>query len=145
MKFTDLTSEQRSMLTMLCTGQVFNTSELGRGCNPRADGPKAAHLLMDLREKGIVFSSQKRPGVPYAQWRASEYGREVFAGRPGTWVVYESSGGSAAVYTATYHSEADAIAYASRQVDKLGRVFHVAKLIARVKPVQQPTFEIERV
>lgn len=165
MKFTDLTSAQRSMLTMLCTGQTFSTEELGRGTVPKFKPDQAASSLLGMRDLGLVFSNQKPANQQYAMWKASQYGRAVFEGRPsevvqaltgytpgldegtpaaGTWVVYEVTS-STAVYTASYPNEVDAVAYASRQVDKLGRVFHVAKLVARVKPVQQPTFEIERV
>ncbi|QJD55324.1 hypothetical protein PssvBMR16_gp19 [Pseudomonas phage MR16] len=82
MKFTDLTSAQRSMLTMLCTGQSFNTQELGRGCNPVFRPDQAAASLLGMRDMGLVFSNQKPAGMTYADWRASDYGKSVFAGRP---------------------------------------------------------------
>jgi hypothetical protein len=167
MKFTDLSSQQRSMLTMLCTGQAFNTAELGRGCYPRADAryaaQHAAQLLIDLREKGLVFSSQKAAGQPYAHWRASDYGRDVFAGRPdevvntnvakapaqdpdtGTWIVYLHDNTATGQYRGQFISEQDACTAAAKLVDAYGKEYHVAKLVARVKPVQQPTFAIERV
>lgn len=171
MKFTDLSGNQRSMLTMLCTGQTFTTIELARGCNPRADAQSAAQLLMDLREKGVAFSSQKPAGQPYANWRASDYGRDVFAGRPddvvstnvakaptgrtpgldegtplsGTWIVYYGNEYSSSKFIHQYKTEAEALEFATAQTNKHGAEYHVAKLVARVKPVQQPTFEIERV
>jgi hypothetical protein len=82
MKFTDLTSYHRSMLTMLCTGQTFSTAELGRGCNPSLKPDQAAASLLRLRDLGLVFSNQKPPGQAYAMWKASEYGQAVFMSRP---------------------------------------------------------------
>ncbi|QJD54964.1 hypothetical protein PssvBMR12_gp16 [Pseudomonas phage MR12] len=70
------------MLTMLCTGQAFNTAELGRGTSPQMNTQSAAATLMDMRERGIVYSSQKPTGQTYAVWRATEYGKDVFASRP---------------------------------------------------------------
>lgn len=82
MKFTDLTNYQRSMLTMLCTGQTFSTAELGRGCNPALKPDQAAASLLRLRDLGLVFSNQKPANQAYAMWKASEYGQAVFMSRP---------------------------------------------------------------
>ncbi|BEQ12865.1 putative nucleotidyl transferase [Pseudomonas phage Ep4] len=163
MKFTDLSAAQRSMLTMLCTGQTFNTAELGRGTNPRLDAKIAATVLMDLRERGIVYSSQKLASQQYAQWRASCYGMDVFQGRPnevvrsapcvpatdahgqqptGTWVVYQTD---APRWTCVFPSEAEALARAAALTDEQKVEFCVARQVARVKPVTQPTHVIERV
>lgn len=163
MKFTDLNSKQRSMLTMLCTGQQFRTDELGRGTMPKIDPPAAAQVLMEMREGGLVYSSQKPAGTQYAQWRASDYGKRVFGNRdedvqpqpirevvPAApapqWVVYAQAtiiGDS--VYTEQADSEAQALDRAARLTDKLKKVFYVAKLVAAVRPVVQPTHVIERV
>ncbi len=161
MKFTDLTGQQRSVLSMLATNSTFNTKELGLGVTPKQDAQSAAQLLMDMRDKGLIFSSQKLPSQAYAQWRTSEYGKAVFESRPdgevgvgkaptgvsqaAAFVVYRRPSGAQLEYIASYPSEVDALNYASRQTDKTGDEYHVAKLVARVKPVTQPTFEIERV
>jgi hypothetical protein len=170
MKFTDLAAQQRSMLTMLCTGQTFDTAQLGRGCNPRQDAQRAAQILMNMREQGLVFSSQKTAVQTYASWRASDYGKAVFAGRPEevqasdvvaamaeaqsapsvfpgyTYVVYPTStvAGHGA-FQAQYADEQAAFAEAARLTDTHKREFCVAKLIGRVRPVTQPTHVIERV
>jgi hypothetical protein len=82
MKFTDLNGNERSMLSMLCTGQSFDTAQLGRGCTPKIDAQAAARVLMDMRSSGLVFSSQKTNPQTFTPWRASDYGKAVFESRP---------------------------------------------------------------
>lgn len=83
MKFTDLTSAQRSMLHMLCSNNTgWPTDVLGRGCMPKFKPDQAASSLLGLRDMGLVYSNQKPSTQPYAMWKASAYGMAVFAGRP---------------------------------------------------------------
>lgn len=84
MKFTDLTSSQRSMLAALCAcnGLGLNTEALGRAATPKMDATSAASSLLHLRTAGLVYSNQKPTGQAYALWKASEYGLAVFMGRP---------------------------------------------------------------
>lgn len=85
MKFTDLTSNQRSMLAALCAvGTGMHTDALGRATTPKLPADSAASVLLDLRKKGLVYSNQKPTGHAYALWKASEYGMKVFQGRPDT-------------------------------------------------------------
>jgi hypothetical protein len=62
----------------------------------------------------------------------------------GIWVVYHASVTSA-VLVENFLSEDDALHHAAKMTTRHSTQHHVAKLVARVKPVQQPTFEIERV
>jgi hypothetical protein len=62
----------------------------------------------------------------------------------GIWVVYLAAVMST-VLVEEFISESDAFAHATKLTTRHGEKYHVAKLVARVKPVQQPTFEIERV
>lgn len=154
MKFTDLTGPQRSILAMLATSSVFDTKQLGNGVTPKHDAQSAAHLLMQMRELGLIFSSQKLPNQPYAHWRISEYGKAVFEGRPsedvapakpaGTakFVVYREGAGT---IIADFDDEAQALLLAGQATDQSKGVCYVARIVARVKPVIQPTHEIERV
>lgn len=83
MKFTDLTSSQRSMLAALCAvGTGMHTDALGRATTPKLPADCAASVLLDLRKKGLVYSNQKPSGHAYALWKASEYGLAVFMSRP---------------------------------------------------------------
>lgn len=83
MKFTDLTSNSRSMLAALCAvGTGMHTDALGRAATPKLPADSAASVLLDLRKKGLVYSNQKPTGHAYALWKASEYGMAVFMSRP---------------------------------------------------------------
>lgn len=84
MKFTNLTSNSRSMLAALCaSGSAgLDTAHLGRCASPKLDGAQAASVLLDMRKKGLVYSNQKPQGQAYALWKASEFGLAVFQGRP---------------------------------------------------------------
>lgn len=83
MKFTDLTSNQRSMLAALCAvGTGIHTDRLGLGCTPKLSPERAASVLLELRQNGLVYSNQKPTGHAYALWKASEYGLAVFMSRP---------------------------------------------------------------
>ena len=62
----------------------------------------------------------------------------------GIWVVYRASLMSG-VIVEQFISERDAYTHAGKLTERHGEKYHVAKLVARFKPVQQPTFEIERV
>ena len=62
----------------------------------------------------------------------------------GVWVVYRASIMST-VIVEEFISEQDAYTHAAKLTTRHGEKYHIAKLVARVKPVQQPTFEIERV
>lgn len=82
MKFSDLTSNMRSMLTALCACHHLNTEQLGNGCVPKLSPAAAANVLNELRHKGLIFSMQKPTGQAYAAWSVSEFGHDVFMGRP---------------------------------------------------------------
>lgn len=83
MRFTDLTSSQRSMLTHLAAcGTGVTTDLLGRGCVPKLLPTGAASVLLDMRKKGLTFAYQKTAGQDYCTWRISEYGMSVFMSRP---------------------------------------------------------------
>lgn len=160
MTFAQLNSSQRSILTMLCTGQTFNTAELGRGTVPKQDAQAAAQILMEMRDQGLIFSSQKAAGAQYASWRASDYGKKVFEGRPDEnpsayqpparpstllskkYVVYNSEINQ--VFGSSVSEEA-MLKLASELSGKNKRVYYVAALVAIVRPVEQPTVTIERV
>jgi len=62
----------------------------------------------------------------------------------GVWVVYSRPHGVNS-FVNQYYTEADAIACAVKLTTRHSEEHLVAKLVVRVKPVQQPTFEIERV
>lgn len=83
MKFTDLTSSSRSMLTHLAAcGTGVTTDLLGRGCVPKLLPQNAASVLLDMRKKGLVYAHQKPAGQDYCNWKISEYGLAVFMSRP---------------------------------------------------------------
>lgn len=83
MKFTDLTSSQRSMLTHLAAcGTGVTTDLLGRGCVPKLLPTNAASALLDMRKKGLVYAHQKTGGDTYCTWKITEYGMSVFMSRP---------------------------------------------------------------
>lgn len=83
MKFTDLTSSYRSMLTHLAAcGTGVTTDLLGRGCVPKLLPTNASSVLLDMRRKGLVYAYQKTSGQVYCTWRISEYGMSVFMSRP---------------------------------------------------------------
>lgn len=168
MKFSDLSSPQRSILTALCASNTLRTDQLANATNPRMDAQGVAQVLMQMREAGLVFSSQKPTGVQYASWRASDYGKAVFESRPHdvgpapakvvpaephavreepahTFIVYKAGLIVGNGYTAQYHTEAEALAEAQRLTDAHKCRWHVAKLYAIVRPVVQPTNVIERV
>jgi hypothetical protein len=84
MKFTDLTSNMRSMLTALCASSHLNTEQLGNGCVPKLNGQQAANVLIELRQKGVVYSMQKPDTQRFALWAVTEFGKAVFMGRPDT-------------------------------------------------------------
>lgn len=160
MKFSDLSSPQRSILTALCASNTLRTDQLANATNPRMDAQGVAQVLMQMREAGLVFSSQKPTGQQYASWRASDYGKAVFENRPHdvgpspapkvstepAYVVYAHStivGDS--VYTEQAPDEEFALTRAAHLTDKHKKAFYVAKLVAVVRPVVQPTHAIERV
>lgn len=150
MTFAQLNSSQRSILTMLCTGQTFNTAELGRGTVPKQDAQAAAQILMEMRDAGLIFSSQKAAGAQYASWRASDYGKKVFEGRPdenpaayqttrqpvpvvpnGKWIVYQQILNSDSVkILGRFDVSTEAYALAERLAAP-GSFFFVAKLVGR--------------
>lgn len=83
MKFTGLTSSQRSMLTHLAAcGTGVTTDLLGRGCVPKLQPQNAASVLLDMRKKGLVYAHQKTSNQDYCNWMISEYGSDVFMSRP---------------------------------------------------------------
>ncbi|MOA69678.1 hypothetical protein D3C78_1979920 [compost metagenome] len=59
--------------------------------------------------------------------------------------MYQRDNSATGQYVGQFISEQDACTAAAKLVDAYSKEYHVAKLVARVKPVQQPTFEIERV
>lgn len=81
LKYAELASNQRTMLSMLCTGQSFKTDELAKACCPSIGAGDAAHVLCNMRDAGLVFSNQKPSSQRYADWKVSEYGKLVFMGR----------------------------------------------------------------
>lgn len=98
MKFTDLTSNSRSMLTALCAsvGTGLDTAELSRCTTPRKlDCAQTACVLLEMRKQGLVYSNQKPLGKSYALWEASDYGLAVFTGRHDTDVPAPSTAASA--------------------------------------------------
>ncbi|QJD54784.1 hypothetical protein PssvBMR6_gp16 [Pseudomonas phage MR6] len=168
MKFTDLSSHQRSMLAMLCTGQPFNTEQLGRGCSPRRGPSTAAEHLLRMRDAGLVFSSQKGPGETYCSWKATTYGKSVFESRPVEALVFpyppSLAGPSVApqkpyrvlrvanngvtLFTNKFESVIDADRYARTNIhgassDTVNYVVTLHKSMRFVPQVVQPAVEVE--
>lgn len=93
------------------------------------------HILDGLAAVGIADR------VVGAGWALTEkYRRDT----EGTWVVYTGTTTSTSVW-ASFDTEDSAIQFATEQVGKYKGEYFIAKLVARVKPVTQPKFEIERV
>lgn len=84
MKFSDLTSAQRSILTALRSTSSLNTERLGLACVPQNSPTGAAGVLVEMRTKGLVHSIQKPESQRFALWCITEYGMAVFDGRPDT-------------------------------------------------------------
>lgn len=92
MKFSDLTSNQRSIIAALAASSSLRTDALGRCCVPRLDGPGAANVLCSLRELGLIYSHQKPTSQTYADWKISQVGMAVFTARPDGDVVVRTAG-----------------------------------------------------
>lgn len=82
MKFSDLSSAARSMLTALRSSNYLLTDALGRAASPQLAPANASAVLLELRKKGLVFSHQKTQGETYCKWAISDLGILVFDGRP---------------------------------------------------------------
>lgn len=145
MKFSNLTSNMRSMLTALAASNHLNTEQLGNGCVPKLNGQQAANVLIELRQKGIVYSMQKPDTQRFALWSATEFGKAVFMGRPDTDVqptavqpqAYASAKSGKFIVGATGHSSVpcvdrdSALSLAQRNATDLpGTDFKVYELIA---------------
>lgn len=79
MKFSQLTSPQRSALSALCNCGPLRTDKLAKSMS--LDPAGAANSLCSLRKIGLVFSKEKGH-QSYAEWEATEFGRALFDGRP---------------------------------------------------------------
>ena len=160
MKFADLNPQQRSMLTQLATGSTLNTKSLGYGAVPRLQPLGAYLVLMGMRDRGLVFSIQEPDAAEHASWHVSDYGKEVFEGRPSInpaayqppvkpstlmskqYIVYNSANDQVVGISV---SEEAMLKLASELATKNNRAYYVAALVAVVRPITQPTFTIERV
>lgn len=146
MKFSNLTSNMRSMLTALAASNHLNTEQLGRACMPQISAASAANVLCEMRKNGIAYSMQKPENKQYADWSITSVGKAVFEGRPDTDVrvnhvpdVADKSAytDSKFIVGATGHVSApcasrdDALATAQhRATEEPGKAFRVYELIA---------------
>ena len=90
MKFSDLNSNMRSMLTALCASSTLNTEQLGNGCVPKLTAQQAANTLNEMRAAGLVYSMQKPESRQYASWAVNSVGKAMFTGRPDGNVVLQT-------------------------------------------------------
>ena len=90
MKFSDLNSNMRSMLTALCASSTLNTEQLGNGCVPKLTAQQAANVLNEMRAVGLVYSMQKPESRQYASWAVNSVGKAMFMGRPDGDVVLQT-------------------------------------------------------
>lgn len=82
MKFSQLTSNMRSMVAALAASNHLNTDQLGKACSPQINAQQASSTLLELRKQGLVYSMQKPTGTAYASWAITSVGMAVFEGRP---------------------------------------------------------------
>lgn len=82
MKFSQLTSNMRSMIAALAASSHLDTDQLGRACSPKLNAQQAASTLLELRKHGLAYSMQKPTGTAYASWAITSVGMAVFEGRP---------------------------------------------------------------
>lgn len=82
MKFSQLDSPSRSILTALAATNHLTTDQLGNACCPKQTPKEAANVLCGLRALGLVYSMQKPDLKPYASWAITTVGKGVFLGRP---------------------------------------------------------------
>lgn len=82
MKFSQLTSNMRSMIAALAASSNLTTDQLGRACSPHINAQQASSTLLELRKHGLAYSMQKPTGTTYASWAITSVGMAVFEGRP---------------------------------------------------------------
>lgn len=169
MKFSTLTSTQRSAIAALVNAGELRTDKLAK-CMGMAN-PSAATVLCGLRKAGLVYSKD-RNGEDYSLWGATLVAETLFAKRPDCSLVYINSedqqllksaksacasGTNGASANASdprqptrfvvvpefakdpSGTRAQALLAAQHASIETGRVHHVLALVAEVTPPVQPT------
>lgn len=166
MKFSTLTSNQRSAVAALVNSGELRTDKLARCMG--LDNPAAATVLCGLRKAGLVFSKD-RNGSNYSLWGATLVAETLFAHRPDCSLLYISAADQKLLADAkTYGvrgssidtsdprqptrfvvvpefvkdpsgTREQALLAAQHASIETGRVHHVLALVAEVTPPVQPT------
>lgn len=165
MKFSTLTSSQRSAIAALVNAGELRTDKLSKCMS--MDNSAAATVLCGLRKAGLVYSKD-RNGSSYSLWGATLVAETLFAKRPDCSLVYSTSEDQqllrdAKTYGARTHkheadasiptryvvvpefvkdpsgTRAQALLAAQHASIETGRVHHVLALVAEVTPPAQPT------
>lgn len=136
MKLSDMSSTAQTVLSAMSkyTNRApaqYIATDLGIGFSTAFDA------LSALSTNGLV---SRKIGQG---WKLTDAGRALL--KPvGTWVVYQHDI-TGPVDVLSFISEQDALTHATKMTSRHSQQYYVAKLVARVKPVTNPTFEIERV
>ena len=163
MKFSTLTSAQRSAIAALVNSGELRTDKLSKCMG--MDNSAAATVLCGLRKAGLVYSKD-RNGSSYSLWGATLVAETLFAHRPDCSLVYITAEDQqllkrakvAIDYSATEPTpaptrfvvvpefvkdpsgtRAQALLAAQHAALETGRVHHVLALVAEVTPPVQPT------
>lgn len=118
MKFAQLGSPSRSILTALAASNNLTTDQLANACCPKKTPKEAANELCGLRALGLVYSMQKPDSKPYASWAISAVGKAVFEGRPdGDVVITPDTGPCAPSISVQSPRSADDLLYVVKYGD----------------------------
>jgi hypothetical protein len=146
MKFSQLTSAQRSALSVLCNVGPTRTDKLARSM--QFDNAGAANSLCGLRKIGLVFSKE-RGAHSYAEWEVTEFGRALFDGRPLTVEPVTPPAHLLTQFAVCSNfkvdatgSKAQALLAAEEASIRTGVAHTVIALVAQVTPPEQPRAQI---
>lgn len=147
MKFAQLTSAQRSAVSVLCNVGPTRTDKLGVSMNMQP--AQASTALCALRKIGLVFSKE-RNGHSYAEWEITEFGRALFDGRPvDVQPVTPAAPGLITKFAVVKNFQIDgtgtkeqAVLAAEAAALRDGAVYTVIGLVAQVTPPEQPRAQI---
>lgn len=124
MKFSQLDSPSRSILTALAATNHLTTDQLANACCPKKTPKEAANVLCGLRSLGLVYSMQKPDSKPYASWAITAVGKAVFEGRPDGDVVITPPASVPATaeelrYLVNYGNECEVLPYSRWPTEEL--------------------------